>query len=287
MTTDIDINVFKEFARLEDPYECARYEAKLNILEPFKKQVYVGRIDPQNADHPIGPKASTDICLRQAEAPYELLRLESPTMRKMSEPELAKEQQNLSQPLKPVMSTMRARSVMDTHGKWDAYTYQYKRNKALKSDGENSLVPECLHWTVKEATAWLIEIGMGKYEETFLANEVDGSRLCNLNMNRMVKMGVQDWDDLKLISKELKVLTKRPSKSWFYSRETSRLPMDEIDLYLEFKHVHGEHSETTSFAQFLEENIDTLWSYPEKTLRYPGMIFQNNHTKKISTTLKF
>lgn len=35
-------------------------------------------------------------------------------------------------------------------------------------------------------------------QETFLANEVDGARLCDLDLNRLVKMGVHSWDDLKV-----------------------------------------------------------------------------------------
>lgn len=158
MTTDINITVFKEFARLEDPYECARYAAKLDSWEPFKKQVYVGRIDQLKAGTPVAAKPSTDICLREATAPYELLKTETISAGPDRESLNAQTERHLSQ------SYVRVRSVLDNRGKWDAYMFQYNREKALKSDAAEARIPRCLSWSVEEASRWLLDIGMGKYE---------------------------------------------------------------------------------------------------------------------------
>ena len=171
MTTDIDIIVFKDFVRLEDPYEYARYFAKQDILEPFKQQIYVGRINPYYADVPVDPKPSTDICLAQAKTPYELLKLDVRARKFSSRSEESTQNDHGSRtslpqstPAKEVKSHMQVRSLLDNHGKWNAYIYQYNREKALKSDAANPLVPKCLAWSVENVIAWVRDIGLEKYE---------------------------------------------------------------------------------------------------------------------------
>ena len=100
-------------------------------------------------------------------------------------------------------------------------------------------------------------------------------------------MNIGDWDDLKGLREEIVRLSKRPARPWFYTRDTRKPPLDNIDLYLEFKNFHGDRSETMDLEHFSGLHYDSLWSYPEKTLRYPGMLYQNDSNKKIDATNRF
>ncbi|GAV03007.1 hypothetical protein RvY_13498 [Ramazzottius varieornatus] len=288
MTNGIDVATFQKFAELEDPYQLERYSTKRQVVQPLRKKVYVGDFDAfHNPDIPRDVQPSTTHFLQQALTRYELLKLVEnvvpiDTVQRTggytaetlnNEPE---ESYGRSLP-----------NVFRNNKTWQIHIQDDMRQKVMRADAGDPDLPVCLAWTKAEVLKWLGDIGMDKYTETFDVNEIDGRRLCCLEVNSLVRMNIGDWNDLRKLREEIVQLSKRPARPWFYARDTRKPPLDPIDLYLDFKNCHGQRSETTDLQNFSGRHWNTLWAYPEKTLRYPGMLYQQNCNKRIDLTNRY
>ncbi|XP_055336268.1 sterile alpha motif domain-containing protein 15-like isoform X2 [Paramacrobiotus metropolitanus] len=263
---DIPIDTFKNFVRLQDPYEHARDKERRQQNEPFTQPLYIGTpVYDLHPDEPTFHKTSSKEFLAEATKSYEIVKLDRSAQIIAAE----------ATQMQPIPGSLRSSEERRSFNEnktphWETLLRRQRMDRVKRSDAKNPLVPRCINWTEEDVLHWLNSIGMGKYEETFIYNGIDGIRLCILETNRLGQMGIHDWDDLKVLAAAIRNETKRPVCPVPHTRNVARKPLEDIDSYLEFKNVRGDRSDFTSFKKFTNDHENVIWNTQEKTLQYPG-----------------
>ena len=64
--------------------------------------------------------------------------------------------------------------------------------------------PELMYWSYQDVVNWIVDLGFPQYANCFRNNFIDGKKLILINGSTLPKMGIQDYEHIKIISKDLK-----------------------------------------------------------------------------------
>jgi len=133
------------------------------------------------------------------------------------------------------------------------------KQNAKIADLKDARVPTALYWSVEDVTKWIEELGFPQYKDCFQTNGVDGKKLIVIDASSLPKLGITDFDDIKLISKTIRDLLGIDEPFW--NRTISRPNREELGMYLERKSVSGDQSAELSYNKFDNYWPDLKW-YP-------------------------
>ncbi|XP_003384153.2 PREDICTED: sterile alpha motif domain-containing protein 15-like [Amphimedon queenslandica] len=106
-------------------------------------------------------------------------------------------------------------------------------------------VPYCLKWSAKDVAEWIGSLGYPQYKECFTSNIITGRKLIWINSSNLPKIGITDWKDIQVISKEVRDLLHIEDPCW--NKSISLPPASELHLFLERKSKSGRHSDELTF----------------------------------------
>lgn len=112
-------------------------------------------------------------------------------------------------------------------------------------------LPCCLSWSVEEVGNWIESLGYPLYRECFTTNFITGRRLVLVSASALAKMGINDFEHIKIIAKAIRDLLQIEAVSW--NRSVSLPPNEEKELFLEQKARRGKKADTLTFEKFHED----------------------------------
>ncbi|CAH1774870.1 unnamed protein product [Owenia fusiformis] len=131
---------------------------------------------------------------------------------------------------------------------------------ANHDDLKDERVPLCLHWSVEKVADWIEEIGFPYYRECITRNLVDGKRLIHIDSSHLPKIGITDFEHIKLIAKCIRDMLEIEDPDWH--RSISKPPRENLGMYLEMKSGTGERRDERTYKKFLANTTDAKWQPP-------------------------
>lgn len=112
--------------------------------------------------------------------------------------------------------------------------------------------PELMYWSYQDVVNWIVDLGFPQYANCFRNNFIDGKKLILINGSTLPKMGIQDYEHIKIISKDLKdKVLKIERDQW--DRSISLEESEELALYFKEKSLTGKYSNGLTFDRFKSE----------------------------------
>ncbi|XP_074471293.1 sterile alpha motif domain-containing protein 15-like [Sebastes fasciatus] len=110
---------------------------------------------------------------------------------------------------------------------------------------------EFLQWSSDDVARWIESLGFPQYEACFTENHVTGRKLIYVNDTYLPRLGITDFKDMKVISAHVRELLGIKKTPW--SRSIADPPRDCLASYLEIKSGTGEHADSLTYQQFLDD----------------------------------
>ncbi|XP_059162904.1 sterile alpha motif domain-containing protein 15-like [Physella acuta] len=130
----------------------------------------------------------------------------------------------------------------------------------IVEDLKDRRVPSALYWTTEHVADWIEELGFPQYKPCIVTNLINGRKLCCLHASAFPKIGITDFDHIKIISKNIRDLIYLEEPYW--NRCISIPPKNNLGMYLEMKSHTGKNIDTTTFKQMYNKNPDPKWQPP-------------------------
>ncbi|KAJ7377299.1 ribosomal large subunit assembly [Desmophyllum pertusum] len=127
------------------------------------------------------------------------------------------------------------------------------------SDG----TPSCLSWKIEDVADWVEFLGFEQYRACFKDNLINGRKLINIDASSLPRMGVTDFEHIKVIAKKVREVLGIEEPYW--NRSISLLHRESLGLFLERKSNTG-----------VEADLLTLEDYK----RYLQKLEQSKQTKR-------
>ena len=109
--------------------------------------------------------------------------------------------------------------------------------------------PGVVYWSARDVVGWIRDLGFPQYAERFRSNFIDGKKLILMDGSTLPKLGIQDYEHIKVISKDLKEnVLKVEADQW--DRSISLEEREELALYLREKAVTGKYNNGLTFEKF-------------------------------------
>ncbi|XP_067894580.1 sterile alpha motif domain-containing protein 15-like [Heterodontus francisci] len=115
-------------------------------------------------------------------------------------------------------------------------------------------VPRCLHWKEKEVAYWIQKLGFPQYKDTFISNRISGRKLIFVNCSTLPRMGITDFEHMKVISHAIQKLLDTEEPLW--RRSIAQPRRDRMGLFLERKAPTGPRADALTLEEFLKELED-------------------------------
>ncbi|XP_068565072.1 sterile alpha motif domain-containing protein 15-like [Cebidichthys violaceus] len=110
---------------------------------------------------------------------------------------------------------------------------------------------EFLWWSCEDVAQWIESLGFPQYKACFTDNFITGRKLIYVNCVYLPRLGITDFEDMKVISagvRELLGITETP-----WSRSIADPPRDGTGLFLEKKSRTGERADGLAYQRFLDD----------------------------------
>lgn len=101
-------------------------------------------------------------------------------------------------------------------------------------------------WTVEEVAAWISGLGFDEYRECFIRNAVTGRKLIWVDANTLPRMGITNWNHIRLIAREVRKLLDVEEPYW--NRSITQPHRCRKGVYLEQKSFTGRKADKLTFA---------------------------------------
>ncbi|XP_031436945.1 sterile alpha motif domain-containing protein 15-like [Clupea harengus] len=108
-----------------------------------------------------------------------------------------------------------------------------------------------LYWQCKDVANWIESLGYSHYTACFTENGITGRKLIHINCRNLPKLGITDFEDMKVISAHVRELLGISEPLWH--RSLADFPRDDTGLFLEKKSRSGERADALTEAHFLRE----------------------------------
>ncbi|XP_041070942.1 sterile alpha motif domain-containing protein 15-like [Carcharodon carcharias] len=115
-------------------------------------------------------------------------------------------------------------------------------------------VPRSQRWQEKEVANWIQKLGFPQYKDCFISNRITGRKLIFVNCSTLPRIGITDFEHMKVISHEIQKLLDIEEPLW--SRSISQPRRDPMGLFLERKAPTGPRADALTVEEFLNEMED-------------------------------
>ncbi|KAF7418751.1 hypothetical protein HZH68_001404 [Vespula germanica] len=117
---------------------------------------------------------------------------------------------------------------------------------------DNFPLPPCWYWNTNDVINWLQNtICLPQYTECFVKNFIDGKRLLLIDASRCIKIGIQNFQHIKLIMDGIRKLYNVEQEE--YNRSISLPPRYPWTHYLLYKIPGGPIREKTKCTELLKK----------------------------------
>ncbi|XP_076463023.1 sterile alpha motif domain-containing protein 15-like [Babylonia areolata] len=130
----------------------------------------------------------------------------------------------------------------------------------IVEDLKDSRVPSPMYWSVDQVAEWIEELGFPHYKSCFTTNMIDGRKLIRIEASAMPRIGITDFEHIKIITKSIRDLLTIEEPDW--TRSISLPPRSDLGMYLEQKSARGKQIDTTTLVQFEERYPSPKWRPP-------------------------
>ncbi|GFN76397.1 sterile alpha motif domain-containing protein 15-like [Plakobranchus ocellatus] len=130
----------------------------------------------------------------------------------------------------------------------------------IVEDLKDERVPSALYWTTEHVAEWIEELGFPQYKACFLTNMIDGRKLCCIHASAFPRIGITDFEHIKIIAKNIRDLIYLEEPYW--NRSIAEPPKNNLGMYLELKSHTGKVMDTTTFKQMYLNCPDPKWQPP-------------------------
>ncbi|XP_043552824.1 sterile alpha motif domain-containing protein 15-like [Chiloscyllium plagiosum] len=113
------------------------------------------------------------------------------------------------------------------------------------------VVPRSQRWHEKEVGNWIQKLGFPQYKDCFVSNRITGRKLIFVNCSTLPRIGITDFEHIKVISHEIQKLLDIEEPLW--SRSISKPHRDPMGLFLERKAPTGQRADALTLEEFLKE----------------------------------
>ncbi|KAK7907235.1 hypothetical protein WMY93_015847 [Mugilogobius chulae] len=106
-----------------------------------------------------------------------------------------------------------------------------------------------LQWSCQDVAKWIESLGFAQYKECFTENFISGRKLIHVNYSNLPKLGITDFEHIKVISAHVRELLGIRDTRWSQSIADPR--RDVRALFLEQKSVAGTQADRLTYQQFI------------------------------------
>ncbi|XP_043074823.1 sterile alpha motif domain-containing protein 15-like [Puntigrus tetrazona] len=123
---------------------------------------------------------------------------------------------------------------------------------------------EFLHWSCEDVSLWIESLGFSQYQECFTQNHITGRKLIHVNCFNLPRLGITDFQHMKLISAQVRGLLGVSERLW---KQSVADPLhDDRTLFLQMKSRSGQQTESFTYERFLKNKSQ------EDSLRRAGLL---------------
>lgn len=108
--------------------------------------------------------------------------------------------------------------------------------------------PSCLSWKVEDVADWVEFLGFPQYRACFKENLINGRKLINVDASSLPRMGVTDFEHIKVIAKRVREVLGIEEPYW--NRSISLLHRESLGLFLEKKSNTGVEADLLTFEDY-------------------------------------
>lgn len=112
------------------------------------------------------------------------------------------------------------------------------------SDG----APSCLSWKIDDVADWVEFLGFKQYRACFKDNLINGRKLITVDASSLPRMGITDFEHIKVIAKKVRELLGIEEPYW--NRSISLLHRESLGLFLEKKSNTGVEADMLTFEDY-------------------------------------
>ncbi|XP_020622467.1 sterile alpha motif domain-containing protein 15-like isoform X2 [Orbicella faveolata] len=112
------------------------------------------------------------------------------------------------------------------------------------SDG----APSCLSWKIDDVADWVEFLGFQQYRACFKDNLINGRKLITVDASSLPRMGITDFEHIKVIAKKVRELLGIEEPYW--NRSISLLHRESLGLFLEKKSNTGVEADLLTFEDY-------------------------------------
>lgn len=112
------------------------------------------------------------------------------------------------------------------------------------SDG----TPSCLSWKIDDVADWVEFLGFKQYRACFKDNLINGRKLITVDASSLPRMGITDFEHIKVIAKKVRELLGIEEPYW--NRSISLLHRESLGLFLEKKSNTGVEADMLTFEDY-------------------------------------
>ncbi|XP_072552955.1 sterile alpha motif domain-containing protein 15-like [Salminus brasiliensis] len=112
-----------------------------------------------------------------------------------------------------------------------------------------------LQWSVQDVAEWVESLGYPQYTACFTENLITGKKLIYVNCCYLPRLGITDFEHMKVISAHVRVLLGVSEPLW--SRSIADPPRDDMGMFLEIKSRTGDRADSLTYRQFLNDRKKT------------------------------
>ncbi|KAG7267810.1 hypothetical protein CRUP_003624 [Coryphaenoides rupestris] len=110
---------------------------------------------------------------------------------------------------------------------------------------------EFLDWSCHDVASWIQSLGYPQYKECFTDNFITGRKLIFVNCSYLPRMGITDFNDMRVISAHVRVLLGTSEAPW--NRSLALPPRDPTGTFLELKSRTGPRADALTYEHFLSD----------------------------------
>jgi len=114
-----------------------------------------------------------------------------------------------------------------------SYQAAINNSKMAKAQQMLDKIPDCLMWTEKDTANWVEKLGFPYYRACFEKNLVSGKHLILMDASALPKIGITDFQHIKVIAKGIRDLLRMESPDW--QRSICLPPKEHLGHLLETK----------------------------------------------------
>ncbi|CAH1791203.1 unnamed protein product [Owenia fusiformis] len=109
-------------------------------------------------------------------------------------------------------------------------------------------VPQCYKWTRDEVAQYICSIGFPRYRHCFYDNFITGRKLILMDADHLPKIGVNDFEHVKLIAGAIRRLLAIEDPYW--NRKIYKTPRDSMATFLDEKRFTGRSIDRMTYVEF-------------------------------------